>query len=99
MVIIVRKKIRAYILLESLVRLAILVTITRLVISEINRQQSHIARRQHEQEVLILARMAVQTDQKILEANGVNIRIEESKNKIVLFEDNKEILHVSKVKG
>ncbi|MCK6350440.1 Type II secretory pathway, pseudopilin PulG, partial [Streptococcus agalactiae] len=25
--------------------------------------------------------------------------IEESKNKIVLFEDNKEILHVSKVKG
>ncbi|MCD0053952.1 Type II secretory pathway, pseudopilin PulG, partial [Streptococcus agalactiae] len=45
------------------------------------------------------ARMAVQTDQKILEANGVNIRIEESKNKIVLFEDNKEILHVSKVKG
>ena len=93
MVIIVRKKIRAYILLESLVGLAIL------VISEINRQQSHIARRQHEQEVLILARMAVQTDQKILEANGVNIRIEESKNKIVLFEDNKEILHVSKVKG
>ncbi|HGA0901260.1 TPA: competence type IV pilus minor pilin ComGE [Streptococcus agalactiae] len=79
--------------------LAILVTITSLVISEINRQQSHIARRQHEQEVLILVRMAVQTDQKILEANGVNIRIEESKNKIVLFEGNKEILHVSKVKG
>ncbi len=82
MVIIVRKKIRAYILLESLVGLAILVTITSLVISEINRQQSHIARRQHEQEVLILARMAVQTDQKILEANGVNIRIEEVKIKL-----------------
>ena len=79
--------------------LAILVTITRLVISEINRQQSHIARRQHEQDVLRLAWLAVQGDQNILEAKGVTFGCEGGSYKIVLFEDNKEILHVSKVKG
>ncbi|WP_425452095.1 competence system putative prepilin ComGE [Streptococcus hillyeri] len=51
MVNIKNQQLKAYILLESLIALGVLVTIVALVLNQINRNHEHLVKRLHEQEV------------------------------------------------
>lgn len=96
MVAIKKRKIKAYILLESLIALAVLVTIVTLILMEINRDRQELVASLHRQEVLNVAQMAVQTKQDNLSLNGVTVQVQRSSTSIRVYEDGKEVLHVVK---
>ncbi len=96
MVAIKRQKLKAYILLESLLTLAVFALVTSLLLAAINqgRQQQVLAYEQ--EEVLNLAKMAVQTGQEELSLNGVQVRLVRDSRQIRVYHENKEILYVEK---
>lgn len=96
MVAIKKRKIKAYILLESLIALAVLVTIVTLILTEINRDRQELVASLHRQEVLNLAQMAVQTKQDSLSLNGVTVQVQRTSTSIRVYENGREILHVAK---
>ncbi|EHI74671.1 Type II secretory pathway, pseudopilin PulG [Streptococcus criceti] len=96
MVAIKKRKIKAYILLESLIALAVLVTIVSLILGEINRNRQELAASLQQQEALNVAQMAVQTKQDQLSLNGVTVQVQRTSTCITVYEDGKEVLHVSK---
>lgn len=96
MVAIKKQKIKAYILLESLIALAVLVTIVSLILGEINRNRQDLAASLQQQEALNVAQMAVQTKQEQLSLNGVTVQVQRTSTRITVYEDGKEVLHVSK---
>ncbi|SUO79154.1 competence type IV pilus minor pilin ComGE [Streptococcus equinus] len=96
MVIIKRKKLKAYILLESLVALALLVTITILVLGEMDKSRYQMQDSLHHQEVLNVATMAVQTGQDELVMNGVEIHIIRRDGELYVYDGQKEVMHVKK---
>ena len=96
MVAIKKRKIKAYILLDSLIALAVLVTIVTLILTEINRDRQELVASLHRQEVLNVAQMAVQTKQDNLSLNGVTVQVQRSSTSIRVYEDGKEVLHVVK---
>lgn len=94
MVVIKKQQTKAYILLESLVALAILTMIVSLVLGEVNRDRAKVAENLHRQEVLNLAQMAVQTKQNHLSLNGISVSVVRSDKEIRVYEAGKEVLHV-----
>ena len=94
MVAIKKRKIKAYILLESLI--AVLVTIVTLILTEINRDRQELVASLHRQEVLNLAQMAVQTKQDSLSLNGVTVQVQRTSTSIRVYENGREVLHVAK---
>jgi type II secretory pathway, pseudopilin pulG len=54
-----------------------------------------MARNLHQQEVLSVATMAVQTKQDQLTLNGITVTVKRSKQGISVYESGKEIIHVS----
>lgn len=95
MVVIKKQQTKAYILLESLVALAILTMIVSLVLGEVNRDRAKVAENLHRQEVLNLAQMAVQTKQNHLSLDGITVSVVRSDREIRVYEAGKEVLHVT----
>ena len=96
MVIIKRQKLKAYILLESLAALALLATITILVLGEMDKSRHQMQERLHQQEVLNVATMAVQTGQDDLVMNGVEVHITRRDGELYVYDGQKEVMHVKK---
>ena len=96
MVNIKRRSLRGYILIESLVAMAVLVLVSGLILGQINTNRRLMARNLHQQEVLSVATMAVQTKQDQLTLNGITVTVKRSKQGIAVYELGKEIIHVSK---
>ncbi|WP_445512733.1 competence type IV pilus minor pilin ComGE [Streptococcus suis] len=96
MVAIRKKKNKAYILLESLVALATLVTICSLILSAVDAGRRRQAWELEQQEVLNLAQMAVQTEQDNLALNGVIVQVQRTADKIIVFHEGEEVLSVVK---
>ncbi|HEM4697018.1 TPA: Type II secretory pathway, pseudopilin PulG [Streptococcus suis] len=96
MVAIRKQKNKAYILLESLVALATLVTICSLILSAVDVGRRRQAWELEQQEVLNLAQMAVQTGQDKLALNGVTVQVQQTADKISVFYEGKEVLSVVK---
>lgn len=96
MVIIKRQKLKAYILLESLVALALLATITILVLGEMDKNRHQMQDSLHQQEVLNVATMAVQTGQDDLVMNGVEVHITRRDGELYVYDGQKEVMHVKK---
>ncbi|MGU7831694.1 competence type IV pilus minor pilin ComGE [Streptococcus suis] len=96
MVAIRKQKNKAYILLESLVALATLVTICGLILSAVDAGRRRQAWELEQQEVLNLAQMAVQTEQDNLALNGVTVQVQRTADKIIVFHEEKEVLSVVK---
>ena len=94
--VIIKKSVKAYILLESLLSLGILALIVSLVLGEVDKNRQRVAESLHQQEVLNVAAMAVQTDQEDLILNGVNIHVERNKEGISINENGRIVLQVSK---
>ncbi|MFC5630150.1 MULTISPECIES: competence type IV pilus minor pilin ComGE [Streptococcus] len=96
MVNIKKRHVKAYILLESLIALGVLVTIVALVLNQINRNHEHLIKRLHEQEVLMVATMAVQTKQSHLTLNGVSVDVVRTKAGLLVTENGKEVIYLEK---
>ncbi|WP_423216290.1 competence type IV pilus minor pilin ComGE [Streptococcus equinus] len=96
MVIIKRQKLKAYILLESLAALALLATITILVLGEMDKSRQQMLDSLHQQEVLNVATMAVQTGQDDLVMNGVEVHITRRDGELYVYDGQKEVMHVKK---
>ena len=96
MVTIKKQKLKAYILLEGLVALALLATIISLVLGEMDRSRTQMQESLHQQEVLNVATMAVQTGQDHLAINGVEVRMVKYDNEISVYDGQNEVLHVTK---
>lgn len=96
MVTIKKQKLKAYILLEGLVALALLATITSLVLGEMDRSRTQMQESLHQQEVLNVATMAVQTGQDHLAINGVEVRIVKHDKEISIYDGKNEVLYVTK---
>lgn len=96
MVIIKRQKLKAYILLESLAALALLATITILVLGEMDKSRQQMQDSLHQQEVLNVATMAVQTGQDDLLMNGVEVHITRRDGELYVYDGQKEVMHVKK---
>ncbi|MBY5034269.1 Type II secretory pathway, pseudopilin PulG [Streptococcus gallolyticus] len=96
MVVIKNRKSKAYILLESLVALAVLTTVVSLFLTAIDQSRQQQVNSLQEQEILNLAKMVVQTKQARLELNGQSVTIERSQQKIRVLSQGKEILLVEK---
>lgn len=96
MVIIKRQKLKAYILLESLVALALLATITILVLGEMDKSRRQMQDSLHQQEVLNVATMAAQTGQDDLVMNGVEVHITRRDGELYVYDGKKEVMHVKK---
>ncbi len=87
---------KAYILLESLIALGLLVTITSLILQQINRDQKRIADNLQRQEVMNLAIMAVQTKQDSLSLNGVSVKVVRDETTIAVYHDQEEVISLVK---
>ncbi len=96
MEIIKKQRLKAYILLESLVALGLLSLITGLVLGEMAKNRQDLAKYMHQQEVLNVAIMAVQTRQNNLTLNGISVRIERKDGSIHLYEGQTRIVQVEK---
>ncbi|HFI0036874.1 TPA: competence type IV pilus minor pilin ComGE [Streptococcus suis] len=96
MVAIRKQKNKAYILLESLVALATLVTICSLILSAVDVGRRRQVWELEQQEVLNLAQMAVQTGQDKLALNGVTVQVQRTVDRIAVFHEGKEVLSVVK---
>ena len=73
--------------------MAVLVLVSGLILDQINRRL--MARNLHQQEVLSVATMAVQTKQDQLTLNGITVTVKRSQQGIAVYESGKEIIHVS----
>lgn len=89
-----KKKLQGYILLESLIGLAVLTIIVTLILGELGRDNQSLKINYHQEEVLNLAQMGLQTHQNRLSDNGVTMEIEESENGVRIYDDGKEVLYV-----
>lgn len=76
--------------------MAVLVLVSGLILEQINTNRRLMAENLHQQEVLSVATMAVQTKQDQLTLNGITVTVKRSQQSITVYESGKEIIHVSK---
>ena len=91
MVSIKKQKVKAYILLESLVALGLFVTITTLI-----HYQERTAKNLQKQEILNLAIMALQTQQDHLSFNGVSVTVVKNQGETIVYHDHEEVINLVK---
>lgn len=96
MVNIKRQKIKAYILLESLIALGLLAVIASTVLGAINKNQQSMKENLRQQEMIDVATMAVQTGQNHLSINGVDVEVVRKDDSIYVYAGQKEVLHIEK---
>ena len=70
-----KQKIKAVILLEAVISLAIFASITTLLLGQIQESRKREAELLKQEEVLRVARMALQTGQKQLTVNGLTVHV------------------------
>ena len=76
--------------------MAVLVLVSSLILEQINTNRRLMAKNLHQQQVLSVATIAVQTQQDQLTLNGITVTVKRSKQGITVYESGKEITHVSK---
>ncbi|MFA9413838.1 MULTISPECIES: competence type IV pilus minor pilin ComGE [unclassified Streptococcus] len=92
----IKKQLQAYILLESLIALGVLVTIASLIVGQLGQHQAAVAQRLHQQEVLNVATMAVQTGQSSLSLNGISVQVSRTSSSITVYSEGKEVMSLAK---
>ncbi|MER0124006.1 competence type IV pilus minor pilin ComGE [Streptococcus sp. ZJ93] len=76
--------------------LAIFAMITSLLLSGIQQSRRQRAVEIQQQELLSLAKMAVQTRQDHFSLNGLTVEVVRDERQIWVYHDGKELLHVAK---
>ncbi|MGT2755022.1 competence type IV pilus minor pilin ComGE [Streptococcus ovis] len=96
MVDIKKQSVNAYILLESLVTLSVFAMITSLLLTSVIQGRKQQLQDTKQQEVLNVAKMAVQTGQSALSLNGVHVDILRNEKRIQVVHEGKVVLDVEK---
>ena len=88
------KQVSAYILLESLIALALLAAVTTFMLSALTDSQKATAKTFHDIETLNTAKMAMDAKTANLKANGVEVSLAENADGLIISDNKKEVLHV-----
>ncbi|MGT2716509.1 competence type IV pilus minor pilin ComGE [Streptococcus respiraculi] len=91
-----RQKNKAYILLESLVALAIFSMITSLLLTGVLHSRKWQEKQWQKQEVLLLAKMAIQSRQERLTLNGNIVTVQRGSRYIRVYYQGEEVLNIEK---
>ncbi len=89
-----RKSVRAYLLLESLITLALLGILTMIILAEVVHARQATMRENQQIEALNVAKMAIDSDLTELSANGAVIKIVENKKNLFITNHGEEILRL-----
>ena len=89
-----KQKIKAVILLEAVVSLAIFASIATLLLGQIQESRKRDVELLKQEEVLRVARMALQTGQKQLTINGVRVDTVSSEKGLEVYHGNEKILAI-----
>ena len=87
-----KKKIKAVILLEAVVALAIFASIATLLLGQIQKNRQEEAEILQKEEVLHVAKMALQTDQNQVKVNGVEIQVFASEKGVEIYHGSEKLL-------
>ncbi|MDR0297137.1 MAG: hypothetical protein LBI11_00545 [Streptococcaceae bacterium] len=87
-----KRSAKAYILLESLLTLALLSAVTGILLTQISNSHKAIATDNARIEALNVAQMALATNQSKIEANGVAVTIAQSDKTLTVQTRGKELL-------
>lgn len=92
MVNIKKRQVRAYILLESLLTMALLAIISTVVLVEISRARGAFVKQNEKIAVLNVALMAFDSGQTSLRENGVAVKLEKTDKKLVVTRNSQEVV-------
>ncbi|MGT2707576.1 competence type IV pilus minor pilin ComGE [Streptococcus panodentis] len=91
-----RQKISASILLEALTAMAVFAAIVSLLLGQIRQSRKEQSRLLREGEILRLAKMALQTGQDTLSANGITVRQVKTDRELTVYHEGEVVLNVQK---
>lgn len=89
-----KQKIRAVILLEAVVALAIFASISTLLLGQIQKNRQEEAKILQKEEVLRVAKMALQTGQNQVNINGVEIQVFSSEKGLEVYYGSEQLLAI-----
>lgn len=89
-----KQKIRAVILLEAVVALAIFASIATLLLGQIQKNRQEEAKILQKEEVLRVAKMALQTGQNQVNINGVEIQVFSSEKGLEVYHGSEQLLAI-----
>lgn len=89
-----KQKIRAVILLEAVVALAIFASIAPLLLRQIQKNRQEEAKILQKEEVLRVAKMALQTGQNQVSINGVEIQVFSSEKELEVYHGSEQLLAI-----
>ena len=87
-----KQKIKAVILLEAVVALAIFASIATLLLGQIQKNRQEEAEILQKEEVLRAAKMALQTGQNQVNINGVEIQVFASEKEVEVYHGSEKLL-------
>ena len=91
-----RRRMKASILLEALVAMAVFAAIASLLLGQICQSRQEQIRLLQEEEVLRVARMAMQTGQENLTVNGITVRQVKTDQQLIVYHQEEKVLSVKK---
>lgn len=91
-----RQKVRGTILLEALLALGIFAMIVTLLLGQINHSRKEEAELLQKEEVLRVARMALQTQQRELTMNEIHVQVERDSQHIAVYHEGERLIYVEK---
>ena len=89
-----KQKIKAVILLEAVISLAIFASIATLLLGQIQESRRQEARLIEQEEVLRVARMALQTGQQQLTVNGHTVRVVSNERGLEVYHGTEKLLAI-----
>jgi type II secretory pathway pseudopilin PulG len=89
-----RKSVKAYLLLESLISLALLAFLVNVIVASVAQSRQEEVVENKKIEALNVAQMAIESNITDLAMNGSIIKIKQSQNSIVISNHGKEILRL-----
>ena len=87
-------KIKAVILLEAVVALAVFASIATLLLGQIQKNRQEEAEILQKEEVLRVAKMALQTGQNQVNINGVEIQVLASEKEVEVYHGSEKLLYL-----
>ena len=89
-----RQKIKAVILLEAVISLAVFASIATLLLGHIQESRRQEARLLEQEEVLRVARMALQTGQNQLTVNGLTVDVVSNERGLEVYHGTEKLLAI-----
>ena len=91
-----RRQLQASILLEALVAMAVFAAIASLLLGQISRSRKEQQILLQQEEVLRVARMALQTGQEELHINGITVRQLKTDKQLLVYYEGEVVIRVQK---